>query len=155
MSSDGTGKSLRPIGVTENEILRTDYAMITLASLFILTRLGFQATRRKSLELQDYFLYMAYVCYLALCALYIAVVPILLEIQDITTGKKPMPPNLLEIAGVTGRILWAAQMCFYACLWLVKLSLLCLYRKLLVGLPRIYNRIWWMLVIFCFLVRNN
>lgn len=154
-SNSGAGSTLRATGITKDEIIRTDYAMIALVSLFVVSRLVFQATRRKKLELQDYLLYLAYAFYLALCALYIIGVQILFEIQDVTTGITPMPSDFIQTAGVISRLIWSAQMCFYSCLWSVKFSLLCLYRKLLFGLPTIYTRIWWALVVLCFLVSND
>jgi hypothetical protein len=155
MSTDGAGSTLRQTPITKDEILRIDYAMMVLVSVFIFARVVFQAARRKNLELQDYFIYLAYAFYLSLCILYIIVTPILFRIQDVAAGLLPMPSDFLSTAGYTSRLIFSAQMCFYACLWSVKFSLLCLYRKLLVGLPQIYIRIWWAIVVICFLVCKN
>lgn len=148
----GIGRSLAAKGLSEADILCTEYAMIVLVSILILSRLTLQAARRKKLEPQDFFIYFAYACFLGACALYIRVVPILFEIRDVTNGVRAMPADFVQTAGLTARLIWAAQICFYACLWSVKFSLLCLYRKLLSGLPLVYIRIWWSLVLLCFLV---
>lgn len=143
MSSDGAGSFILATGLTKPEILRIKYAMMVLVSLFVLALLIFQATRCKKLELQNYISYFAFTCYLGACPLYITMVLILFKIPDVTIGMIAIPINSINTAGLTGIRIWAAQMCFYTCLWSVKVSLLYLYRKLLAGLLWIYIRIWW------------
>lgn len=116
MSSEGVGSPLQATGSTKPEILRIQYAMVTLSSLFVLARLIFRATRRKRLELQDYILYFGFACYLGACCLYITYLPILFKIQDVTTGVAPTPADFMQTAGLVSRYVWSAQMCFYACL---------------------------------------
>jgi hypothetical protein len=154
-SGGGTGSTLGQTSITKEQILQVDYAMMAFVTVFMFLRLACQIIRRKRLQLQDYFLYIAYTFYLSLCVLYIIVTPILFEIQDITTGVLPMPSDFLKTAGLTSRLIWSAQTCFYSCLWSVKFSLLSLYRKLSVGLQPIYFRIWQAIVVVCFLVRYH
>lgn len=68
-----------------------------------------------------------------------------------------IPPykTLQQDAAIMLRLITAGQMCFYTLLFSVKLSLLTLYRKLLAGLPGIYQKVWWGTVIFCVLVRRS
>ncbi|KAF3049058.1 hypothetical protein E8E11_009739 [Didymella keratinophila] len=148
---DGAGHSISEKGFTKAEIMHTGYAMIAFVSVFVLSRLNFQVTRRKKLELQDYLLYFAYLCYLGACGQFLAVVPVYFRMADILAGKVPLPPDFLQIAGLSSRLLWGGQFVFYNGLWSVKLSLLCLYKKLLAGLPTFYIRIWWAMTTFCLL----
>jgi hypothetical protein len=69
---------------------------------------------------------------------------------------REIPPykTMMGDAAIMLRLITAGQMCFYTLLLSVKMSLLTLYRKLLVGLPGIYPRIWWGIVVFCVLVRH-
>lgn len=48
--------------------------------------------------------------------------------------------------------LFVNTLLFWTCLWSAKLSLLVLYRKLMTGLPYVYMRIWWGVVVFCVIV---
>lgn len=66
----------------------------------------------------------------------------------------PPYPTMMEDAALMLRLITAGQMCFYTLLFSVKMSLLTLYRKLLAGLPSLYQKIWWGIVAFCVLVRN-
>jgi hypothetical protein len=63
-------------------------------------------------------------------------------------------PTMMEDAALMLRLITAGQMCFYTLLFSVKMSLLTLYHKLLVGLPSLYQKVWWSIVAFCLLVRN-
>ena len=116
MPSEDVGAPLQATGLTKPEILRTQYAMVTLSSAFVLARLLFQAARRKRLELQDYILYFGFACYLGACSLCITYLPILFKIQDVTTCVAPVLADFMQTAGLVSRYVWSAQMCFYACL---------------------------------------
>lgn len=67
------------------------------------------------------------------------------------------PPykTMMEDAALMLRLITAAQMCFYTLLFAVKISLLCLYCKLLAGLPGVYRKVWWAIVTFCVLVSSQ
>jgi hypothetical protein len=79
------------------------------------------------------------------------------RVYAVIDREKPPYLTMMEDAALMLRLITSAQMCFYTLLFAVKLSLLTLYRKLLTGLPSIYNRVWWGIVAFCLLVgpRNS
>ena len=132
-----------PTPITQTELIQTNAAMLALTSLFIFARIGIHIARRKSLELHDVFIYSAYVLYLALWICYRIVIGPMFRAYAVYTGERPPYPALMHDASQMLRLITAAQMCFYTVLLCVKLSLLMLYRKLLKGLPIIYERIWW------------
>ena len=59
---------------------------------------------------------------------------------------------MMEDAATVLRLIMGGQMCFFALLFSVKMSLLTLYRKLLAGSSNIYKKIWWGVLVFCFVV---
>ena len=85
-------------------------------------------------------------------ACYVVSVPILYRLVDVGTGKAKPYPTVLQEAGMSARLIWTSQMCYYSLIVAVKFSLLTLYRKLLVGLRDIYHKIWWSIAIFILLV---
>ena len=85
-------------------------------------------------------------------ACYVVSVPILYRLVDVGMGKADPYPKILEEAGLSARLIWTAQVCYYSVIVAVKFSLLTLYRKLLVGLRDIYHKIWWGIAIFILLV---
>lgn len=52
--------------ITRDELTRTNIAMLVLTTLFVLSRAGVQVSKRKTFELQDIFIYLAYALYVAL-----------------------------------------------------------------------------------------
>ena len=141
-----------PTPITQTELIQTNAAMLALTSLFIFARIGIHIARRKSLELHDLFIYSAYVLYLALWICYRIVIEPMFRAYAVYSGEIPPYPALMHDASQMLRLITAAQMCFYTVLLCVKLSLLTLYRKLITGLPIVYERIWWSMVAVVVLV---
>jgi hypothetical protein len=52
--------------ITRNELIQTNVAMLVLTSLFVLTRVAVRVSKRKNFELPDFFIYFAYILYVAL-----------------------------------------------------------------------------------------
>ena len=132
--------------VSKSELLHTNAAMLVLTSLFILARITIHISRRKTLEIQDFCIYFAYIFYLALWICYRIVIDPMFRAYAVYSGESPPYPTMIRDASQMLRLITAAQMCFYTSLLGVKLSLLTLYRKLLKGLPIVYCRIWWAIV---------
>ncbi|XP_014550861.1 hypothetical protein COCVIDRAFT_114401 [Bipolaris victoriae FI3] len=137
--------------ITKDELVRTNVAMLILTSLFILSRVILQIAKRRPFGLPDFFIYFAFVLFVSMWTCYIAVIPTMFRIFDVLEGLIRPYPTMMGDAGRLLRHITAAQMLFYTLLFTVKMSLLTLYRKILVGLPVIYDRIWWGTVAFCIL----
>ncbi|KAF2641901.1 hypothetical protein P280DRAFT_548513 [Massarina eburnea CBS 473.64] len=133
---------------SQAEVLRTEYALFVLTTLFVITRVVIHVSKRRTLEFQDFFIYLAYALYLGLWAQYIVAVPYLFKLSAVSSGEIAPYPDVTKDVAYMSKLIWTAQMCFYICLWSVKMSLLSLYRKLITSLEIIYSRIWWGIVIF-------
>jgi hypothetical protein len=138
--------------ITQHELLRTNVAMLVLTTFFILSRATIHAKRRKTVELSDIFIYSAYILYIALWSCYIIVIPPMFRVYAVIGQETAPYPAMMQDAAIMLRLITAGQMCFYTLLLAAKLSLLTLYWKLLVGLPSVYQKIWWGIVVFCVLV---
>lgn len=138
--------------ITQSELIQTNAAMLALTTLFILARVSIHIYKRKSFELHDFFIYLAYVLYLALWICYRIVIAPMFRAYAVYSGEISPYPTITQDAAQMLRLLTAAQMCFYTSLLSVKISLLTLYRKLLKGLPSFYHRIWWAIVAVVILV---
>lgn len=138
--------------ITKDELMRTNVAMLILTSLFILSRVILQIVKRRALGLPDFFIYFAFFLFVSMWTCYIAIIPTMFRIFGVLDGATRPYATMMDDAGMLLRHITAAQMLFYTLLFTVKMSLLTLYRKILVGLPVIYDRIWWGTVAFCVLV---
>ena len=138
--------------ISEQRFVEVSYAMIILASFFVLARVGIQIWKRKSMELQDYLVYFAFVCFLTMSVCYLVIVPKIYKIGRVTLGIIKPWPTMLDDVVVYVRMMFVTTTLFWIALWSIKLSLLVLYKKLMEGLPKMYIRLWWALFIFCLVV---
>jgi hypothetical protein len=140
--------------ISQHDLLRTDYAMLALTSTVFVCRLGVQAWRRKTIEAQDILLYIAFLAYLAFTILYIIVTPIFFKVQALETGQVAPWATFAADLRFVSIVMWQSGIEYWTCLWFVKFSLLALYKKLLVGMPRPYLWTWRGTLVFCIVVNN-
>jgi len=138
--------------VSERHFFATTYAMIALASLCILVRVGIQVSRKKAPESQDYLIYVAFVFFLAMSISYLKIVPHLDRMYEVGVGALARWPTMEDDAIRYNRILFWTPIWFWTALWLAKLSLLALCKKLMEGLPKRYTRFRQAVLIFCWIV---
>ena len=138
--------------ITKHELVRADIAFLVLTSLFVLARAFLQIHKRKHFELPDFFIYVAYALFISLWSCYMSLVPPLFRVYAVIGGETEPYATMVDDQVTMIKLITIAQMCFYTLLLSVKLSLLTLYRKLLVGIPRVYKMIWWGIVAFCVVV---
>lgn len=138
--------------ITRDELLHTNAAMFVLTSIFIFSRATVHVTKRKTVELSDFFIYFAYILYTALWSCYIIVIPPMFKVYAVIGLEIAPYQTMMQDAAMMLRLITAGQMCFYTLLFSVKMSLLTLYWKLLAGLPSVYRKVWWGIVAFCVLV---
>ncbi|KAF2026756.1 hypothetical protein EK21DRAFT_103018 [Setomelanomma holmii] len=135
--------------ISEKRFVQIAYAMVILASVFCLARLTIQIWKRKKMEMPDYLIYFAFICFLTMSICYFMIVPKIYKIGRVSLGLIEPWPTMLEDIIHYIRMMFVTTTLFWIALWSVKLSLLALYKKLMEGLPRVYMRLWWALFIFC------
>jgi len=142
--------------ITEDHLLQTCYAMLTLSTVFVLARF-FTTTvvRRKRWLPQDAFVYLAYTLYLVMTIMYIIVTPILFRLTAV--GEKRLKPyaTLKDDHKLMVKIFFVNTLLFWCILWTVKMSFLVLYKRLIEGLHNVYIKLWWAVVVFWFLVSGS
>jgi hypothetical protein len=138
--------------VSERQFHEVAYSMVFLASVFIIARAGIHIWKKKSMQPQDYLLYSVFVCFLAMSICYLVIIPTIYKIGRVANGLMPPWNTMAEDVVVYVRIMFFTTIFFWLSLWLVKLSLLALYKKLLTGLPLVYVQLWWAVFIFCLIV---
>lgn len=141
--------------INRDELVRANAAMLVLTSLFILSRVVLQVTKRRPFELPDFFIYLSFVIFISMWTCYILTIPPMFRVFDVLGGLARPYVTMLDDAAAMLRLVTSAQMCFYTLLFCVKMSLLTLYRKLLTGMPTVYNKIWWGTVTFCVVVSSR
>jgi len=141
--------------ISQHDLLRIDYAMLAITSTVFAARIGVQLWRRRRIEMQDILLCIAFLAYLAFTILYIVITPIFFKIQALQAGEIAPWSSMMADIKLASEVMWQSGMEYWTCLWFVKFSLLALYKKLLVGMPKPYLWTWWGTLIFCMVVSKR
>lgn len=113
-----------------NQLLTCGYSMIGIVSGFVLTRVGVRIIQPRPLAVEDVLVALSYATFLTSTALYIWIAPVIFRISDVISGKAP-PYATMEVDALNLiKVFFANTLLFWVTLWLVKASLLSLYRKL-------------------------
>ncbi|KAG2416114.1 hypothetical protein HFD88_007306 [Aspergillus terreus] len=113
----------------------------------MVTRFGTTLSRIKELKAEDYLLAIAYLLFLVLAILYIIIAPTLYKIKAVQLQLIQPYPELPEDSLKLQIFFFFATGSLWLCLWMVKFSLLAMYKRLLNG--RAYFIAWWALLGFC------
>ncbi|KAF1947957.1 hypothetical protein EJ02DRAFT_391409 [Clathrospora elynae] len=143
--------SAKTNGFAQGTVLSITYSMLGFTTFVVLARVGLNILRPKRLTASDYFVFLAFAFYVIMCALYISVSPYMQRVYAVINGETPPYATMKEDAVVMTKMIFAAPCMFYLTLWSIKLSLLFLYRKLLIGISKQYIVIWWGIAGFCVL----
>lgn len=106
--------------------------------------------RRIPLQMEDILIYGALVSFAITTALYLATVPTFFNVEAIEQGRMEPYAGLQDDLVLMLHEFFVVQFFFWLTLWMVKWSLMCMFKKLTDGLP-LYNRIWWGVLVFSIL----
>ncbi|RAR05445.1 cfem domain-containing protein [Stemphylium lycopersici] len=134
---------------SQTTVLTVGYVAVSVVSAVVIARVMLQITRSRKLGAEDYCVFLAYAFFVSQCALYIAIAPLSDRVMAVQEGKAAYYPELIHEGILLGKLYFPALLIFWVILWLIKLGLLLLYRRLMIGLPGYYQKIWWSIVVFC------
>lgn len=136
--------------VGPNTIKGTGIALIVLTSLVLGTRFAGSIRSFKDLKAEDYLLIVAYIFFLELSILYVYISPVIFRIAAVGAGTIPPYATILEDGLQLQIVFFVTTSSLWLCLWMIKFSLLAMYKRLLVG--KKYLIAWWVIMGFCVLV---
>ena len=155
-SSNSTYPTMAPAyeldNVTGQQFNQVIQAMLALATIFTIARACVQARRRKRVESQDYLIYTGYVLFLAISVSTLVLSTKIFMIYRVQSHLISPPITLKTEIIWSVRMINACNVLFLLSLWMVKLSFMALYKKLIKGLPGPYTRLWWIVIISYLLV---
>ncbi|KAN0072958.1 hypothetical protein V8E54_009072 [Elaphomyces granulatus] len=134
--------------VTEEQIIFAACAMIIVASIFFFARLGLRLFKSVPFQLEDLFILLAFLSFLALAIGYIVAAPAMYRVTDATSGMH-FYGTIFQDGDFMLKIFFANTLLLWCVLWAVKLSFLFLYRRLFLGLS---GQIQWWWAVFVFTV---
>jgi hypothetical protein len=138
--------------ISQEDLLRADYVLVALTTTVFTVRVIVQFIRRRNVEWQDIWLYLSFATYLTFSILYVIITPNFFKLQRLQRGEIPPWPTMRQDIKLASEVMWCSGILYWTCLWCVKYSLLALYKKLLVGMPKVYLWFWWGTLVFCIIV---
>ncbi|KAJ5286063.1 hypothetical protein N7524_001369 [Penicillium chrysogenum] len=127
----------------------TGISLIVLTSLVVGTRFAGLIRSFKDLKAEDYLLIVAYIFFLELSILYIYIAPAIFRIAAVSAGTIPPYATISEDGLRLQTVFFVTTSSLWLCLWMVKFSLMAMYKRLLVG--KKYIIAWWVIMGFCVL----
>ncbi|CAI9625696.1 hypothetical protein GT037_000857 [Alternaria burnsii] len=141
--------SAKTNGFAQGTVLKVAYSMLGLTSSVVLTRIVLNILKPRRLTASDYFVFIAFVFHVTKCTLYVALSPYMQRVYAVSNGETEPYPELLHDRILMAKMVFIAFCMFWAVLWSIKLSLLLLYRRLLVGISQRYTVVWWCIAGIC------
>ncbi|KAJ5407977.1 hypothetical protein N7509_001860 [Penicillium cosmopolitanum] len=136
-------------GFGPGTIKATGIALIVLTSLVVLVRFIGSVRRPKELKAEDYLLVIGYIFFLELSVLYIYIAPVIFRLAALSAGTIAPYATVMDDSVKLQIVFFVTTSSLWICLWMVKFSLLSMYKRLLVG--KQYLLAWWVIVILCIL----
>ncbi|KAF2844787.1 hypothetical protein T440DRAFT_547000 [Plenodomus tracheiphilus IPT5] len=136
-------------GFAQGTVLKVAYSMLGLTSSVIVVRVVLNILRPRKITASDCFVGCAFAFYVTMCALYVSVSPHMQRVYAVKNGTAVSYKGLEQDRITMAKMVFASFCMFWTILWSIKFSLLLLYRRLLVGIPRRYTVIWWGIAIIC------
>lgn len=128
----------------------TGIALIVLTTVVVAARFGGSVRRFKDLKAEDFLLIVGYLFFLELSILYIYIAPVIFRIAAFQAGTIAPYATIMEDSRQLQIVFFVTTTSLWICLWMIKYSLLAMYKRLLVG--KAYLIAWWTIVGFCTLV---
>ncbi|KAL7943910.1 hypothetical protein V8C42DRAFT_327149 [Trichoderma barbatum] len=125
---------------------------LCVAIVFVAMRTGARwfKIRRMPFQMEDILIYGALVSFAIMTALYLATIPTLFNLEEIENGRMEPYGSLESDLVMMLHEFFVVQFFFWLTLWMVKWSLMCMFKKLTYGLP-LYTNVWWAVLMFSIL----
>ncbi|KIN03106.1 hypothetical protein OIDMADRAFT_195706, partial [Oidiodendron maius Zn] len=120
---------------------RTLIICLVLGIIFSGARTVTRWTKDHSIAAEDYLCWFATAAYITLIALYFSILRIIYTVTAVAAGEVLPTASFVPDGNRMMRCLFTIQLLFWTTLYCVKISLLCLFRRLTLGLP-VYERVW-------------
>lgn len=142
--------ALHTNNVTVTTVQCTGYVLLAVTSIAMIVRYAALIRRFRDLKAEDYLLLVAYAFFVELTVLYIIISPVIFRLAALQAGLIKPYPSLPQDGLKLQIYYFVTTSSLWLCLWMVKFSLLSMYKRFLSG--RTYVIAWWTIMIFCILV---
>ena len=107
----------------------------------VILRTFARRVQERAIAAQDIFCWFSLATYVSYVGLYLNILDTLYEITAVASGKMAPPPDFQANGNRIMIYFFAIQLLFWLTIYSVKISLLCLVRRLTQGVP-LYEKVW-------------
>lgn len=134
--------------------MATGIAMAILTTTVFGSHMYLACIKQRKFAWEDGWLAAAYVVFIVITALYLNAATVIFRMEGLVAGTvPPYEPEKMAGDGLhVQKTFFVTTSGLWICLWLIKASLLSLYKRLMNNL-RLYLILWWVVVVICVLVR--
>lgn len=140
--------------LSQESLLATGIFMIILTTIIFAARMYLGAIKKRQFVWEDGWLIAAWVVFIVVTALYLNAGPVIFRFEAIASGDLAPYPTVLDDSLKLQKTFFVSTSGLWICLWLVKASLLTLYKRLMSNL-RAYIIMWWIVVVICVVVSQS
>jgi hypothetical protein len=126
--------------VTPRSLRATGFTMIVITTIIAGARLVSVIVRPKKAGWDDFWLLVAYICFLTVSILYIIVIPTMFRLEFLAAGKIEVYPTVLDDSLFIQKIFFVTTSGLWFTLWSIKFSLSEYPSKLTSGIERQHER---------------
>lgn len=140
--------------LTVTALMGTGIAMSIFTTAVFGAHMYLACIKQRKFGWEDGWLTAAYVVFIVITGLYLNAGEVIFRLEGLATGLvEPYEPEKMAADGLhIQKTFFVTTSGLWICLWLVKASLLSLYKRLMNNL-RLYLIMWWIVVAICVIVR--
>lgn len=143
---------MAPGSFTNTTLLAVGVAMAILTTAVFGTRSYLGIVKKRQFMWEDGWLIASWVVFMAVTILYLNAGATIFRLQALAAGEIDPYPTVGDDGLKLQKTFFVTTSGLWICLWLVKASLLSLYRRLISNL-KLYIIMWWIVVAICLIVR--
>lgn len=139
--------------LTVTSLMATGIAMAILTTTVFGAHMYLACIKQRKFAWEDGWLAAAYVVFVVITSLYLNAADVIFKMEGLAEGKVlPYEPEKMAADGLhIQKTFFVTTSGLWICLWLIKASLLSLYKRLMNNL-RLYLILWWIVVVICVIV---
>jgi hypothetical protein len=144
---------MAPTRINNTALMATGISLAVLTTAVFSARMYLGIVKQRRFSWEDGWLIAAWAVFIAITSLYLNIGPVIFRIEALAAGDIPLYPTVADDSLALQKTFFVTTSGLWICLWLVKASLLSLYKRL-VGSVRSYLIAWWIVVVICVVVSS-
>lgn len=132
-------------------LLAVGITMAILTTTIFAIRMYLGVVKQRRFSFEDGWLIAAWAVFIVVTVLYCNAGEVIFRLQALEAGELALYPTVADDGLLVQKTFFVTTSGLWICLWLVKASLLSLYKRLINNV-KVYLILWWVVVVICVVV---